>query len=62
VDLRKFFDTVDHRQMRELLSRRVQAGVLTRLIGIMIGVENYACAERQTFLSRAMEAVQGACR
>ena len=33
VDLRKFFDTVDHRQMRELLSRRVQDGVITRLIG-----------------------------
>lgn len=33
VDLRKFFDTVDHRQMRELLSRRVQDGVINRLIG-----------------------------
>jgi len=33
VDLRKFFDTVDHRHMRELLSRRVQDGVITRLIG-----------------------------
>jgi retron-type reverse transcriptase len=33
VDLRKFFDTVDHRQMQELLSRRVQDGVITRLIG-----------------------------
>lgn len=32
VDLRKFFDTVDHRQMRELLSRRVQDGVIDRLI------------------------------
>jgi RNA-directed DNA polymerase len=32
VDLRKFFDTVDHRHMRELLSRRVQDGVITRLI------------------------------
>lgn len=32
VDLRKFFDTVDHRQMQELLSRRVQDGVITRLI------------------------------
>jgi hypothetical protein len=32
VDLAKFFDTVDHRQMRELLSRRVQDGVITRLI------------------------------
>jgi retron-type reverse transcriptase len=33
VDLRKFFDTVDHRQMQELLSRRVQDGVMIRLIG-----------------------------
>lgn len=33
VDLRKFFDTVDHRHMRELLRRRVQDGVITRLIG-----------------------------
>jgi len=32
VDLRKFFDTVDHRQMRELLGRRVQDGVIARLI------------------------------
>jgi len=33
VDLRKYFDTVDHRYMRELLSRRVQDGVITRLVG-----------------------------
>jgi retron-type reverse transcriptase len=33
VDLRKFLDTVDHRQMQELLSRRVQDGVMSRLIG-----------------------------
>jgi len=32
VDLRKFFDTVEHRQMQELLSRRVTDGVITRLI------------------------------
>lgn len=32
VDLRKFFDLVDHREMRELLSRRVGDGVITRLI------------------------------
>ena len=32
VDLRKFFDTVDHRQMKELLGRRVQDGVITRLV------------------------------
>jgi len=33
VDLRKFFDTVDHGKMRELLGRRVQDGVITRLVG-----------------------------
>jgi group II intron reverse transcriptase/maturase len=33
VDLRKFFDTVDHRQMQDLLSHRVQDGVITRLVG-----------------------------
>jgi len=32
VDLRKFFDTVDHRQMRELLGRRVHDGMIARLI------------------------------
>jgi len=32
VDLRKFFDTVGHSQMRELLGRRVQDGVIVRLI------------------------------
>ena len=32
VDLAKFFDTVDHRKMLELLSRRVQDGVIKRLI------------------------------
>ena len=32
VDLAKFFDTVVHRQMREILSRRVRDGVIDRLI------------------------------
>ena len=32
VDLAKFFDTVDHRKMGELLSRRVQDGVIKPLI------------------------------
>jgi RNA-directed DNA polymerase len=32
VDLRKFFDTVDHAHMRELLGRRVQDGVIGRLV------------------------------
>ena len=33
VDIRKFFDTLDHAQLRELLKRRVRDGVLLRLIG-----------------------------
>ncbi len=33
VDIRKFFDTLDHGHLREILRRRVQDGVLLRLIG-----------------------------
>jgi len=33
VDLRKFFDTIDHGHLREFLKRRVRDGVLLRLIG-----------------------------
>jgi group II intron reverse transcriptase/maturase len=32
VDLAKFFDTVDHRHVREILGRRVQDGVINRLV------------------------------
>jgi RNA-directed DNA polymerase len=32
VDIRKFFDTLDHAQLRELLRRRIRDGVLLRLI------------------------------
>ena len=32
VDIRKFFDTLDHAQLRTLLQRRVRDGVLLRLI------------------------------
>jgi group II intron reverse transcriptase/maturase len=32
VDLRKFFDTVEHGHVRELVGRRVQDGVITRLV------------------------------
>lgn len=32
VDLRKYFDTIDHRHLREILHRRVGDGVITRLI------------------------------
>jgi RNA-directed DNA polymerase len=33
VDLRRFFDTIDHGHLRELLRRRVRDGVILRLIG-----------------------------
>jgi RNA-directed DNA polymerase len=33
VDIRKFFDKLDHAQLRNLLAQRVQDGVLRRLIG-----------------------------
>jgi RNA-directed DNA polymerase len=33
VDIRKFFDTLDHAYLREFLKHRVRDGVLTRLIG-----------------------------
>jgi RNA-directed DNA polymerase len=33
VDIRKFFDTLDHAHLRDLVKRRVRDGVLLRLIG-----------------------------
>jgi group II intron reverse transcriptase/maturase len=33
VDIRKFFDTLDHAHLRELLHQRIRDGVLLRLIG-----------------------------
>ena len=33
VDVRKFFETIDHAHLREFLQRRVRDGVLLRLIG-----------------------------
>ena len=33
VDIRKFFDTLDHKHLQEFVSRRVRDGVLRRLIG-----------------------------
>ena len=33
VDIRKYFDTLDHRHVRKILSQRVRDGVVTRLIG-----------------------------
>ena len=33
VDIRKFFDTIDHGHLRDFLKRRMRDGVLLRLIG-----------------------------
>lgn len=33
VDIRKYFDTVEHKQLRRMLRKRIRDGVLLRLIG-----------------------------
>jgi group II intron reverse transcriptase/maturase len=33
VDIRKYFDTIDHRQLQEVLRQRIRDGVITRLVG-----------------------------
>lgn len=33
VDVRKYFDTIPHRQLREILANRIRDGVITRLVG-----------------------------
>ena len=33
VDLRKFFDTLDHRRLQEIVRQRISDGVVLRLIG-----------------------------
>ncbi|WP_238602935.1 reverse transcriptase domain-containing protein [Fimbriiglobus ruber] len=45
VDIRSFFDTLDHSHLRALLQRRVRDGVLLRLIGkwLRAGVLDHGC-------------------
>ena len=45
VDIRKFFDTIDHGHLRDFLKRRVRDGVLLRLIGkwLKAGVMEDGC-------------------
>jgi group II intron reverse transcriptase/maturase len=47
VDIQKFFDTLDHRRLRELLDRRVRDGVLRRLIDkwLKAGVMEDGCLQ-----------------
>jgi group II intron reverse transcriptase/maturase len=33
VDIRKYFDTIDHRRLQEILRQRVRDGVIVRLVG-----------------------------
>jgi group II intron reverse transcriptase/maturase len=33
MDISKYFDTIDHKLLREMLSRRVSDGVITRIVG-----------------------------
>ena len=50
VDIRGFFDNLDHAQLREMLSHRVADGVVTRLIGkwLNAGVLKDGAVERQS--------------
>ena len=45
IDIRKFFDTLDHRHLQAILRRRVRDGVLLRLIGkwLNAGVQEDGC-------------------
>jgi RNA-directed DNA polymerase len=45
VDVRKFFDTIDHGHLRDFLERRIRDGVLLRLIGkwLNAGVLDAGC-------------------
>ena len=45
VDIRKFFDTLDHRCLREFVQRRIGDGVVLRLIGkwLKAGVMEHGC-------------------
>jgi RNA-directed DNA polymerase len=48
VDIRKFFDTIDHGHLRDFLRRRIRDGVLLRLIGkwLNAGVLEDGCLTR----------------
>jgi RNA-directed DNA polymerase len=48
IDIRKFFDQLDHKHLREILSRRVRDGVVLRLIGkwLHAGVLEKGCITR----------------
>jgi len=47
LDIRKFFDTLDHAHLREILRQRIRDGVLLRLIGkwLNAGVLEEGCLE-----------------
>src|SRR5439155_25866219 len=48
VDIRRYFDTLKHKHLREMLSQRVRDGVLMRLIGkwLNAGVLEDGCLVR----------------
>jgi len=50
VDVRKFFDTIDHGHLRDFLKRRIRDGVLLRLIGkwLHAGVLEGGCVTHPT--------------
>jgi group II intron reverse transcriptase/maturase len=63
VDIRKFFDTINHDHLREFLKRRVRDGVLLRLIDkwLKAGVLEDGSAEDDT-IARSTYRPGGSCR
>ncbi len=58
VDLRKFFDTIDHGHLREFLKRRVRDGVILRLIGKWL---NAGVLDKGVLTTSEDGAPKGAC-
>jgi hypothetical protein len=54
VDIRKFFDTLDHAHLRDLVKRRVRDGVLLRLIGKCRTHRHVPVPEQRTTLSQKL--------
>lgn len=57
VDLRKYFDTIAHTHLREILHHRVGDGVITRLIKKM--AKSWRLGGRSRAYSRSWQAARG---
>ena len=64
VDIKKFFDTLDHARLREILSRRVRDGAILRFIGkwlnagVMEGLTLFGVTSNYAALSKLLDEVK----